>query len=137
MSFAFVKINGLLAVIVATMGIIACSAISCSNNSKWNRELSFFRFPKDQSFTSIHSSMIVPFLSDMTNLVGPNVNSRLTMSVISNLSHLKLCRDCLQRIVQVYCRIAIYWKIHKLNNSFLASKTNKKQSRKSLILKHL
>ncbi|KAK4310629.1 hypothetical protein Pmani_017817 [Petrolisthes manimaculis] len=29
------------------MGITGCSAINCSNNSKWNRDLSFFRFPKD------------------------------------------------------------------------------------------
>ena len=32
---------------VTKMGIRSCSAINCSNNSKWNKDLSFFSFPKD------------------------------------------------------------------------------------------
>lgn len=104
-----------------------------------NRDFGGLTVPSEelvQSFHCVHSSVIVPFLSDMSNLVGTKVNSRLTKSVTAQLSHLSLCRSCLLKIVNAYCRIAIFWKIHQLNNSFRASQMEKK-SRKSLILKHL
>lgn len=41
-----------------------------------------------QSFESVHSPVIIPFLSDMTNFIEQNLNPILTMCVVSKLSHL-------------------------------------------------
>lgn len=69
------------------------------------------------SFYTVHSSVIVPFLCDLSNFSQSKVGSRLTSSVISRLSHLSLCSSGLFKIVNAYCKIVIYWKIHKLNET--------------------
>ncbi|KAG7172197.1 Transposable element P transposase-like 2, partial [Homarus americanus] len=84
-----------------------------------------------RSFCGVHNSVIVPFLSDVTNLVAPRVNSRLTTSVVRKLSYRLLCSDCLSKIVNAYCRIIVYWKIHKLNAITRASRLEK-ESKKSV-----